>query len=72
MEQPGTQDGGPLANTGGHTLLLAPGLQLIPLPNWAIEGSFQLPIVRELRGTQLGPTWSLSLGVRTVLYLFGT
>lgn len=71
VEQPATQNGNPLANTGGHTLYLSPGLQLIPVPNWAIEGSFQLPIVRELRGTQLGPTWSLSLGVRTVLYLFG-
>ncbi len=72
VEQPATQNGNPLANTGGHTLYLSPGLQMIPVPNWAIEGSFQLPIVRQLRGTQLGPNWSLSLGVRTVLYLFGT
>lgn len=41
-----------------------------PLPNWALEASFQLPIVRALRGTQLGPDWSLSVGARTVLYLF--
>ena len=72
VQQPATQSGTPLANTGGHTLYLSPGLQVIPAPNWAFEGSFQVPIVRQLRGTQLGPTWSLSLGVRTVLYLFGT
>jgi hypothetical protein len=72
VEQPATQNGNPLANTGGHTLYVSPGLQLIPLQNWALEASFQLPIVRQLRGTQLGPTWSLALGVRTVLYLFGT
>ncbi len=72
VEQPATQDGNPLANTGGHTLYLSPGLQLLPVQNWAIEASFQLPIVRQLRGMQLGPTWSLALGVRTVLYLFGT
>ncbi len=71
VEQPATQGGSPLADTGGHTLLLSPGLQLIPVPNWAIEGSFQLPIVRSLRGTQLGPSWSLAVGVRTVLYLSG-
>lgn len=44
---------------------------MIPVPNWAIEGSFQLPIVRALRGIQLGPDWSLSVGVRTLLHLFG-
>lgn len=71
VEQPATQQGAPLANSGGHTLFLSPGLQLIPVPNWAIEGSFQLPIVRALRGIQLGPDWSLSVGVRTLLHLFG-
>jgi hypothetical protein len=71
VEQPATRSGNPLANSGGHTLFLSPGLQVIPVPNWAIEGSFQLPVVRQLRGTQLGPTWSLALGVRTVLHLVG-
>lgn len=72
VQQPATQGGDPLPNTGGHTAFLSPGLQVIPLPNWAIEASFQFPVVRELRGTQLGPNWSLSVGARTVLYLFGS
>lgn len=67
VEQPSTQSGNPLPNTGGHTLYFSPGLQLIPVPNWALDGSFQLPIVRQLRGTRLGPSWSLAVGVRTVL-----
>jgi hypothetical protein len=71
VEQPATRSGDPLANSGGHTLSLSPGLQVIPVPNWAIEGSFQLPVVRQLRGTQLGPTRSLAVGVRTVLDLVG-
>lgn len=72
VQQPSTQDGDPLLDTGGHTLFLSPGLQLIPLQNWAIEASFQLPIVRELRGTQLGPDWSVAVGARAVFYLLGS
>lgn len=72
VEQPSTREGAPLSDTGGHTLFVAPGLQLLPLQNWALEASFQLPIVRALHGTQLAPTWSLAIGARAVLYLFGS
>ncbi len=71
VEQPSTQGGTPLSDTGGHTLFVAPGLQLLPLRNWALEASFQAPIVRTLHGTQLAPTWSLAIGARAVLYVFG-
>lgn len=71
VEQPAREGGVPLADTGGHTLFLSPGLQLIPLQNWALDASFQVPIVRALHGAQLGPTWSLAIGARAVLYLFG-
>lgn len=71
VQQPARQGGDFLPDTGGHTLFLSPGLQLIPLQNWAIEASFQLPIVRELRGTQLGPDWSVAIGARAVFYIFG-
>lgn len=71
VAQPASRSGDPLANTGGHTLFVSPGLQLIPLPNWAIEASFQYPLVREFRGTQLGPDWSVAIGARTVFYLLG-
>ncbi len=71
VEQPSTQGGTPRSDTGGHTLFVAPGLQLLPLQNWALEASFQVPVVRALHGTQLAPTWSLAIGARAVLYLFG-
>lgn len=71
VEQPATQGGDPLSDTGGHTLFLAPGLQFLPLQNWALEASVQVPVVRAVRGTQLAPTWSLAVGARAVLYLFG-
>lgn len=71
VEQPASRNGNPLANTGGHTLYWSPGLQLIPLPNWAIEASFQLPVVRALRGVQLGADWAFAVGARAVFYLWG-
>lgn len=71
VEQPAAAAGTPLGDTGGHTLFLSPGLQLIPLPNWAVEASFQYPVVRALSGMQLGPDWALSIGARAVFYLLG-
>lgn len=71
IERASRRDRAALSDTGGHTLKVAPGLQLIPLPNWALEASFQIPVVRELSGTQLGPDWSFAIGVRTLFYPFG-
>ncbi len=71
VQQPASQGGDLLENTGGHTLFVSPGLQLIPLPNWAIEASFQFPMVRELRGVQLATDWAFAIGARTVFYLLG-
>ncbi|MBI4410792.1 MAG: hypothetical protein HY561_13870 [Gemmatimonadetes bacterium] len=71
LEGRATRDSARLPDTGGHTLFVSPGIQFIPLPNWALEASLQLPVVRELNGTQLAPDWSLAVGARTVFYLFG-
>ncbi|GIW53146.1 MAG: hypothetical protein KatS3mg081_2501 [Gemmatimonadales bacterium] len=71
IEQPTSSDGLSLEGTGGHTLLAAPGLQLIPLPNWAVETSLQLPLLRRLRGEQLTPSWSIAVGVRAVFFISG-
>ena len=71
VEQRSTQQGASLADTGGHLLLLAPGVQVIPLQNWALDASLQLPVVRDTHGTQLAPAWSLAIGLRTVFYLLG-
>jgi len=53
-----------LANTGGETLFLSPGIQWIISPRFIIEGLFQHPIIQELNGTQLGIDYTASLGFR--------
>ena len=56
--------GATVANTGGETLFVSPGIQLVATPRLIIEGLFQYPIVQELRGTQLGVDYTTSLGFR--------
>ena len=51
-------------NTGGETLFVSPGLQLVATPRLIIETLFQYPIVQELHGTQLGIDYTASLGFR--------
>jgi len=48
-------------NSGGHTLLLSPGLQFMGGRDWLVDASYQLPIVQDLNGTQLGlgHTWTV-------------
>jgi hypothetical protein len=65
--RPATTDGQTVPDTGGHLVFLSPGLQFIPRPNLGLEISVQLPMVREPRGTQLMPDWTLGLSVRTIL-----
>jgi hypothetical protein len=55
-------------NTGGHVLLLSPGIQYIPNRIFLLETSFQFPLVQSLNGTQLGTDFSLNLGTRLLLY----
>ncbi|MBI4539402.1 MAG: transporter [Gemmatimonadetes bacterium] len=71
VEAVATQRHQTLPDSGGHTVMLSPGLQLLPLPNWAIDASLQLPLLRDLHGTQLGQDWSIAVGVRTVFFPFG-
>lgn len=66
-----TRDDVPLDDTGGRIISLSPGLQWIPLPYLAVEASVQVPMVRRLRGTQLAPEWSASLGARALVGPFG-
>jgi hypothetical protein len=67
VEAPATEEGTPLENTGGHTLFVSPGLQFIPTPSLLFEATIQVPVVRELRGEQLGPDWSLAVGGRILM-----
>jgi hypothetical protein len=70
VEAPATGDGTSLENSGGHTLLISPGLQFIPTPNVLFEATIQVPVVRELRGEQLGSDWSLAVGGRVLMTVF--
>ncbi len=53
-----------LSNTGGATLFLSPGLQIVAGPRFILEGLFQYPLIQELNGTQLGVDYTASLGFR--------
>lgn len=48
-------------NSGGHTLLLSPGLQFMGGRDWLVDVSYQLPVNQELNGTQSGldHTWTV-------------
>ena len=50
--------------SGGETLFLSPGVQVVVMPRMIIEGLFQYPIVQKLRGTQLGVDYTASIGFR--------
>ncbi len=71
VTQPAVRDDVPLESTGGTLIYLSPGLQWIPRPNLAVEGSVQVPVSRRVRGTQLAPEWSGALGLRVLFGPFG-
>jgi hypothetical protein len=43
-----------VANSGGTLIFLTPGFQIVLNPRFLVEATFQIPIVQELNGTQLG------------------
>lgn len=53
-----------VSDSGGHVLFLSPDLQWIPTPWLLFEASFQVPIVQDLNGTQLGYDTRLQVGSR--------
>jgi hypothetical protein len=55
-------------NSGGHTLMLAPGLQWIPSRVLLAEVAVQFPAFQSPNGTQLGTSFGLVAGVRVLLY----
>lgn len=60
------QDGTKLANTGGNTIFLSPGVEFFIKPNLALEFSAQIPVYQGLHGTQLGRNFALVTGFRFV------
>lgn len=54
-------------DSGGNTIYLSPGLQVVLAPHWIVEASYQHAIYHKLNGTQLGETYKAIAGVT---YLF--
>ncbi|GIW44082.1 MAG: hypothetical protein KatS3mg077_1364 [Candidatus Binatia bacterium] len=54
-----------LADSGGYTLLVAPGLQYVSR-RWIAEISMQLPIVQSLNGEQVKTDFRVHAGFRIV------
>ena len=63
-----TFKGGNVLDSGGHLLFLAPGLQYIPLSWLLFETSLQLPLLKNVNGTQMEPDWTVVAGLRVLLY----
>jgi len=55
-------------NSGGTTLFLSPGLQYIGGRRWLVETSYQYPIINEPNGTQLATDWTISFGIRVLMF----
>jgi len=54
-------------NSGGHTIYLTPGIQLVAAPHWVVEALYYHSIYHDLYGTQTGENYKASAGVT---YLF--
>ena len=63
-----TLQGNPLADSGGPLLLLSPGVQFIPLANFLVEATYQVPVWQGLNGSQLGFDPTFKIGLRWLLY----
>jgi len=61
------EDGMTVIDSGGNTIYLSPGLQLVLAPHWVFELSYQHAIYHNLYGTQLGENYKANAGVT---YLF--
>lgn len=61
------EGGRKVANSGGHQIFISPGIQYLPIPQLVLQGSVQLPVLRDLNGTQLGTDFSVVVGL---MYLF--
>ncbi len=60
-------NGRKVTDSGGHIVFISPGLVYLPIPQLILETSIQVPILRNLNGTQLAPDFSVVVGAR---YLF--
>ena len=63
-----TVDGIENPNSGGALVYLSPGIQYVGGRRWLVEGSVQLPVVDDPNGTQLGTSWTTSIGGRVLIF----
>lgn len=56
-------NGSDVADSGGYTLFLSPGLQYVTM-RWIAEVSIQLPVIQDLNGGQLETDYVLNAGFR--------
>ena len=56
-----------VTDSGGHIVYLAPGIQFLLRGNLILEGGVQIPIMRELNGTQLAPSFNGLVGLRYII-----
>jgi hypothetical protein len=56
-------DGSKVAGTGGNWLYLSPGFSFEPGNNWSISMSGELPVYRNLNGTQLTTSYRFNVGL---------
>ncbi|HEY6172404.1 MAG TPA: transporter [Candidatus Kapabacteria bacterium] len=62
-----SMNGEAVVNTGGNTTYLFPGVQLLVGSMLTFDLSYHIPIVHELKGTQLGESYKVMAGAQ---YLF--
>ena len=56
-------DGATVPDSGGNTVYLSPGLQLVLAPHWVADLFYQQAVYHNLNGTQLGETYKVVSGV---------
>lgn len=62
-EEPNTLSGSRIAGTGGDFLILKPNLVFHPEPWWDLVLSGEVPVYRDVRGTQLGVDFGIFFAV---------
>jgi hypothetical protein len=50
-------------NSGGHTIYLSPGIQVVAPPHWVFELTYGNPVYHNLDGKQLGEDYKINLGI---------
>jgi len=60
-------EGATVPDSGGNTVYLSPGMQLVLATSWIVDLSYQQAVYHQLNGTQLGETYKIISGVT---YLF--